>query len=124
LNIKSLAKASPAGLKPKHPAPAKFVRSGFFKNLESFRDLEKRISTLPTTKEEGDAFEVFAEAYFATQAISGAKPGSIRPLDKLTPELAKTLCIPLKDYGIDGIHENGFPATKPTRSSFVPVGQV
>jgi predicted helicase len=118
LNIKSLSKAPPAKAKPKHPATAKYVRSGIFKDLKSFRDLEKRISKLPTTKEEGDAFEVFAEAYLATQKISGAKPGTIRPLDKVSFELAKTLRIPQKDYGIDGIYENDLPGYKAYQVKF------
>src|SRR6516162_4038156 len=38
----ALPKLSPAANKSKHPATAKFVRFGIFKNLKSFRDLEKR----------------------------------------------------------------------------------
>ena len=118
MNIKSLSKASPAEFKPKHPATAKYVRSGIFRNLKSFRELEKRISKLPTIKEEGNAFEVFAEAYLATQKISCAKPGTIRPLAKMPAKSAEALRIPQKDYGIDGIYENDLPGYKAYQVKF------
>ncbi len=54
---------------PKHHRTNHFLKTGLFDNLSSFAELEKRISKLPTTVEEGDAFEVFAEAYFFTQKI-------------------------------------------------------
>lgn len=58
---------------PKHPKTAKFVRDGLFSDLKSFSQLEKRISKIKLEKERGDAFEVFAEAYLATQPIMQAK---------------------------------------------------
>ncbi len=58
---------------PKHHKTSFFLKAGFFNNLTSFAQLEKRISELPTTIEEGDAFEVFAEAYFFTQKIEQAE---------------------------------------------------
>jgi superfamily II DNA or RNA helicase len=118
LNIKAQSKASWAEFKPKHPAAARLARSGFFERIKRFRDLEKKISELVDIKTIGDAFEVFAEAYFATQKISGAKPGSIRPLDKVPAELAKTLRIPQKDYGIDGIYEDDLPGYKAYQVKF------
>ena len=60
-------------MRPKHLQTARFVRTGLFDNLKEFPDLEKRISALPIEKEMGDAFEVFAEAYLATQTIMQAK---------------------------------------------------
>ncbi len=54
---------------PKHHKTSHFPNAGLFNDLSSFAELEERISELPTTVEEGDAFEVFAKAYFFTQKI-------------------------------------------------------
>lgn len=45
----------------KHSRAARFIKTGIFNGLNSFSELEKRISALPLEKERGDAFEVFAE---------------------------------------------------------------
>ena len=58
---------------PKHAKATAFVKLGLFKNLQSFREFEARIAALLTTKDRGDAFEVFAEAYLATQPIVQAQ---------------------------------------------------
>ena len=57
---------------PKHHKSCHYLKAGLFDNLSNFAELEKRISDLPTPFEEGDAFEVFAEAYFFTQKIEQA----------------------------------------------------
>ena len=57
----------------KHSQFVKFTAAGIFNGLKIFRELEARISALPLEKERGDAFEVFAEAYLATQPICQAK---------------------------------------------------
>ena len=54
----------------RHRSAPHFSASGLFSALTSFAELEQRISDrLPTPQERGDAFEVFAEAYLATQKI-------------------------------------------------------
>jgi hypothetical protein len=52
---------------PLHSKAKEFSKSGLFAGLKSFADLEKRIAAIPDNKGKGDAFEVFAEAYLATQ---------------------------------------------------------
>ena len=52
---------------PLHPKSREFAKSGLFAGVKSFADLEKRIAAIPENKGKGDAFEVFAEAYLATQ---------------------------------------------------------
>lgn len=42
-------------------ARAIFVARNLFDRLEGFADLETRIAALPTERDRGDAFEVFAE---------------------------------------------------------------
>jgi hypothetical protein len=53
--------------KAKHFKAAAYVHSQLFAGLTSFAQLESRIAALPDEKTRGDAFEVFAEAYLATQ---------------------------------------------------------
>ena len=50
----------------KHRKASQFSKSGLFRGLHSFSELEDRVSTLPR-EHRGDAFEVFAEAYISTQ---------------------------------------------------------
>ena len=53
--------------KPRHLKTQSFIHKKLFENITGFNELESRISALPTKQERGDAFEVFAEAYLATQ---------------------------------------------------------
>ena len=62
--------------KPKHRKAQSFSNKGLFTTLCSFADLESRISALPD-HERGSAFEVFAEAYFKTQALHQAKKSGL-----------------------------------------------
>lgn len=57
-------------MKPKHVRAIQYLNEGLFKDLSSFRELEDRIGVIDTPQGRGDAFEVFAEAYFATQRIA------------------------------------------------------
>jgi hypothetical protein len=59
--------------RPKHRRTGHFVTRNLFDGLEGFPDLEARIAALPTQQDRGDAFEVFAEAYLATQKLVGAE---------------------------------------------------
>ena len=87
-------------MKPKHKKVPLFLKKGLFSNLSSFTDLENRISNLPST-ERGDAFEVFAEAYFKTQKRHQAK--EVWPDNGLPQSIRNKLGLPPTDMGIDGI---------------------
>jgi superfamily II DNA or RNA helicase len=86
---------------PLHPKAREFAKSGLFAGLSSFEELEKRIAAIPENKGKGDAFEVFAEAYLATQRRH--EIGKVWPLDAAPMDLLKKLKLPLKDYGVDGV---------------------
>ena len=62
----------------KHANAGLLIRRGLYDNLHSFAELEQRISALgnENTKIVGDAFEVFVEAYLATQQKLQAETGS------------------------------------------------
>jgi len=86
---------------PLHSKAQEFAKSGLFDGVKSFEELEKRISAIPENKGKGDAFEVFAEAYLATQRRH--EIDQVWPLDAAPMDLLKKLKLPLKDYGVDGV---------------------
>jgi predicted helicase len=88
--------------RPKHSRARYFLARGLFDRLESFADLEARISALPE-KERGDAFEVFAEAYLATQKIVEAE--KVWPDDQVPISVLRECRLPLKDMGADGVYK-------------------
>lgn len=89
--------------KPLHSAASKFSSQGLFFGINSFAKLENRISKLPTEQERGAAFEVFAEAYFATQSITQSK--HVWPQEALPQSLINKLSLTTKDMGVDGVIE-------------------
>jgi hypothetical protein len=58
-----------------HPKAASFVRQNLYSGVTSFAEFESRVAALPDEQSRGDAFEVFAEAYLATQRKHDAANG-------------------------------------------------
>lgn len=87
----------------RHPKRHLIIAERLFESVVSFKELERRIAALETEKDRGDAFEVFVEAYLATQKSQQARevwPGSTAP-----PTLSKRLGLPvLQDMGSDGVY--------------------
>jgi hypothetical protein len=92
-----------ATTRPKHRRTIYFVGLRLFEGLEGFADLEARIAALPTEKDRGDAFEVFAEAYLATQKIVEAE--EVWPADQVPIAVLKACRLPIKDMGADGVYK-------------------
>lgn len=91
-------------MKSRHSAARHFINSGLFDRLDSFFEIEARISALPSNKERGDAFEVFAEAYLATQKINEAR--EVWPFEAIPQEQLKLLSLDTgRDMGVDGIYQ-------------------
>ncbi|MCP4265180.1 MAG: DEAD/DEAH box helicase family protein [Candidatus Brocadiaceae bacterium] len=90
---------------PKHHKSSHYLNAGLFDNLSNFEELEKRISDLPTPIEEGDAFEVFAEAYFFTQRIEQAD--EVWPFKTIPSSIREALSLGTnqKDMGVDGVYK-------------------
>ena len=85
-----------------HPKTEQFIRSGLFSDLESFVDLEKRISLIDDEKTKGDAFEVFASGYLMTNPAQMVK--NIWPTTKLVPHsVLQHLRLSSNDFGVDGV---------------------
>jgi predicted helicase len=88
----------------KHASASRLVISGLFDNLSAFAEIEARISALATNKERGDAFEIFAEAYLATQKIALAR--EVWPFEAIPQEQRRSLSLDTgRDMGVDGTYE-------------------
>ena len=94
---------SPPVAMARHSKAASFVRQGLFAGVTSFTELEARIASLPDEQSRGDAFEVFAEAYLATQRKHDA--AKVWPLTSVPTQILQTLGLATKDYGIDGVFQ-------------------
>ena len=88
-------------IRPRHRRTHHFLALGLFDRLESFAELEARIAALPTQKDRGDAFEVFAEAYLATQKLGGAE--EVWPADQVPIAVLRAHALPTQDKGTDGV---------------------
>ena len=90
---------------PKHSSVSRFLNAGLFDGLESFEEMESRISSLSVSKDRGDAFEVFAEAYLATQKICQAQ--NVWPFETLPLEQRNSLGLNTPvDMGVDGVYQS------------------
>ena len=89
-----------------HPAANSLVhQEGLFNSLSSFRDLEQRIQSLheENTKAVGDAFEIFVEAYLATQVTFQAEKVWI--VGQVPVQVRQQLNLPADTKGIDGVFQ-------------------
>lgn len=87
----------------RHLSANRLLVSGLFDAAETFSDLEKRISDLGSNKDRGDAFEIFAEAYFATQKIAQAQ--EVWPFEAVPLEQRRKLSLDTgRDMGVDGTY--------------------
>jgi superfamily II DNA or RNA helicase len=87
----------------RHSSSSRILNSGLFDNLVTFTELEKRISLLPSNKDRGDAFEIFAEAYFATQKIAQAQ--EVWPFEAVPLAQRQALSLDTgRDMGVDGTY--------------------
>ncbi len=88
---------------PLHPKAKELFKSGLYSELTSFDELEKRIAALDNDKLKGDGFEVFAEAYLATQRKHDA--ATVWPLSAAPEEVLQKLSLSEQDYGVDGVFQ-------------------
>ena len=74
-----------------------------FDGLDSFAALEARLAILSSNQDRGDAFEVFAEAYLATQRITEAD--EVWPFNSIPLQEKKSLGLDTRrDMGVDGLY--------------------
>jgi predicted helicase len=87
--------------KPLHAKTSALQSVGLFADVKSFDELEARIVALPDEQARGNAFEVFAEAYLATQRRHDLP--QVWPLAAVPSDVLRRLALPLNDYGVDGV---------------------
>ena len=90
----------------KHSQAALLISQGVFDNIKNFRELEQKVSSLGhlNTKTQGDAFEIFIEAYLATQPILQCKETWL--VGDIPVEIRESLNLPTDSKGIDGVYES------------------
>ena len=84
-----------------HLQARKLICRGIFDNIRSFRDLEERIEQQQTTKDVGDAFEIFVEGYLATQRLMQAE--KVWLVGQIPLEIRRKLNLPANTKGVDGL---------------------
>lgn len=87
---------------PQHPKAVVHFKNGLFDGLNTFQELEERLAAIEVDKEKGDAFEVFVEAYLATQRRHEAS--NVWPLGTAPLPLLAKAGITSNDLGIDGLY--------------------
>src|ERR1700731_5014983 len=87
----------------KHSHAAQLIKRGLYDDVQSFSELEQRISALgaENTKIVGDAFEVFVEGYLATHQKLQAD--TVWLVGQLPLEVRQQLNLPNDAKGIDGV---------------------
>ena len=101
---------------PSHDKAAAYARSGLFKALKTFAELELRIAHLATEKERGDAFEVFVEAYLSTDEM--VQSAEVWVIGKVPGEIGRQLNLPSRDYGYDGVFRTKLGELVPYQAKF------
>ena len=92
----------------KHSRAPVLISQGIFDSVKTFRDFEQRVSALfdTNTKAQGDAFEIFVEAYLATQPILQCQETWL--VGDIPVEIREALTLPNDSKSIDGILKNSY----------------
>ena len=90
----------------KHAQAPVLISQGVFDSVKTFRDFEQRVSALfdTNTKAQGDAFEIFVEAYLATQPILQCQETWL--VGDIPVEIREALNLPNDSKGIDGVYKS------------------
>jgi len=102
----------------KHFQSASLISKGIFDDLSSFRDLELRVSNLSeqNSKAQGDAFEIFVEAYLATQPLLQCDETWL--VGDIPVDVRECLNLPSDTKGIDGVYRTALGEFVPYQVKF------
>ena len=102
----------------KHAQAPLLISQGIFDTVKTFQDLEQRISALidTNTKAQGDAFEIFVEAYLATQPLQQCQETWL--VGDIPVEIRESLNLPRDSKGIDGVYKSMFDQYVPYQVKF------
>ena len=110
----------------KHSQAPVLISQGVFDSVKTFLEFEQRVSALfeTNTKAQGDAFEIFVEAYLATQPILQCQETWL--VGDIPVEIREALNLPNDSKGIDGVYrsmlDNIIPYQVKFRSNRPPLG--
>ena len=101
-----------------HPEAKKLISQGVFDSIKSFREFEGRVSKLfeINTKILGDAFEIFVEAYLATQPIMQCSETYL--VSQLPLDVRNELNLPNNSSGVDGVYKSNSGVLVPYQVKF------
>jgi len=90
----------------KHTSAKSLLSDGIFDSIRTFREFERRVAALfaANTKAQGDAFEIFVEAYLATQPAMQAEESWL--VGDIPIEIREILNLPADSKGIDGVYRS------------------
>lgn len=90
----------------KHSQAPDLVSQGVFDSVKTFSEFEQRVSALfdTNTKAQGDAFEIFVEAYLATQPILQCQETWL--VGDIPVDVRESLNLPNDAKGIDGVYRS------------------
>jgi len=102
----------------KHAQAPVLISQGVFDSIKTFRDFEQRVSALfeTNTKAQGDAFEIFIEAYLATQRILQCQETWL--VGDIPIEIREELNLPNDSKGIDGVYKTMLDGLVPYQVKF------
>jgi len=90
----------------KHGQASLLISQGIFASVKTFRQFEQRVSDLfqTNTKAQGDAFEIFVEAYLATQPLLQCQETWL--VGDIPIHVREALNLPNDSKGIDGVYRS------------------
>lgn len=90
----------------KHSQAPYLISKGIFDSIKTFKDFEQRVAALfdTNTKAQGDAFEIFVEAYLHTQPITQCSETWL--VGSIPVEVREELNLPNDSKGIDGVFKS------------------
>jgi superfamily II DNA or RNA helicase len=102
----------------KHSQAPYLISKGIFDSIKNFKDFEQRVAALfeTNTKAQGDAFEIFVEAYLRTQPI--AQCAETWLVGSIPVEVRDELNLPNDSKGIDGVFKSTNDALVPYQVKF------
>ena len=102
----------------KHSQAPTLISQGVFDSVKNFREFEQKVSALvaTNTKAQGDAFEIFVEAYLATQPILQCQETWL--VGDIPVEIREALNLPNDSKGIDGIYKSMLDVYVPYQVKF------
>lgn len=90
----------------KHLQAPVLISQGIFNNIKSFQEFEQKVSDFfkTNTKIQGDIFEIFVEAYLATQPIIQCQ--EVWLVGDIPFNIRESLNLPNDSKGIDGVYKS------------------